>query len=341
MLKFTIGADISKDKINFTLRFLNDYLLEKEVENTTSALNKFIKEVQSLVKSIAKEKKAKYSIEFIMEHTGIYGNLLIECLAGQKMTMFVVAGLEIKNSTGISRGKNDKIDAKRIADYGVRFADKLKPYTLCDQTLTALKALNTKRAQLVRIKAQLTQANDDNKKFMGKETQKTLEQINKPVVTELDQAIEKIEAQMLELIKSDASIYENYKIAQSVPGVGKIVAVAFICTTNNFTKFASAKALGSYCGVVPFGKESGRYKGKDKVSPIANKALKTLLHLGAIATISVKNAFAAYYRKKVTDDKKNKMLAINNVPNKIVKTMFACIKNKTKYKADYTFSFAA
>jgi transposase len=160
-------------------------------------------------------------------------------------------------------------------------------------------------------------------------------------VTELDQAIEKIEAQMLELIKSDESIYGNYKIAQSVPGVGKIIAVAFICATNNFTKFHSAKALSSYCGVVPFGKESGRYKGRDKISPIANKALKTLLHLGAIATISGKNAFAAYYRKKVTDDKKNKMLAINNIRNKIVKTMFACIKNKTKYKADYTFSFAA
>jgi transposase len=294
MLKFTIGADISKDKINFALRFLNDYLLEKEVENTTSALNKFIKEVQSLVKSIAKEKKSEYTIEFIMEHTGIYGNLLLECLAGQKVPMYVVAGLEIKNSTGISRGKNDKIDAKRIADYGVRFADKLKPYTLCDQTLSELKGLNTLRTQMVRIKAQLTQANDDNKKFQSKELQKKSANLKKRVVNELDQAIEKIEAQMLEIIKSDESIYENYKIAQSVPGVGKIVAVAFICATNNFTKFESAKALGSYCGVVPFGKESGRYKGKDKVSPIANKALKTLLHLGALASIGGNNPFAVY-----------------------------------------------
>ena len=49
MLKFTIGADISKDKINFALRYLNDFLLEREVENTTSALNRFIKEVLSFV----------------------------------------------------------------------------------------------------------------------------------------------------------------------------------------------------------------------------------------------------------------------------------------------------
>ena len=341
MLKFTIGADISKDKINFALRVLNDYLLEREVENTTSALNKFIKEVQSLAKSIAKEKKSEFIIEYIMEHTGIYGNLLIECLAGHKVTMYIVAGLEIKNSTGISRGKNDKVDARRIADYAIRFADKLKPYSLCDQTISELKGLNTLRAQMVRIKAQLTQAKDDNKKFQSKGLQKKSEKIKKPVVNELDQAIEQIETQMLELIKSDESIHENYKIAQSVPGVGKIIAVAFICATNNFAKFASAKGLGSYCGVVPFGKESGRYKGKDKVSPIANKGLKTLLHLGAIACIGAKNAFAEYYKRKVIEDKKNKMLALNNVRNKIVKTMFACIKNQTKYTADYSFSFAA
>lgn len=339
MLKFIIGAYISKDKINFAVRFLNDYIMENEIENTTTTLNKFIKKVQSLAKGIAKEKKSEYTLEFVMEHTGIYGNLLIECLAGHKLTTYIVAGSEIKNSTGISRGKNDKIDARRIADYGVRFADKLKPYTLCDQTLSELKGLNTLRAQMVRIKAQLTQAEDDNKKFQSKELLKKSEKIKKPVVNELDEAIEKIEAQMLELIKSDELINENYKIAQS--WVGKIVAVAFICATNNFTKFQSAKALGSYCGVVPFGKELGNYKGKDKISPIANKALKTLLHLGAVASISGKNAFAVYYQRKVAVDKKNKMLALNNVRNKIVKTMFACIKNKTKYIADYSFSFAA
>jgi hypothetical protein len=58
------------------------YILENEIENTTSSLNKFIKKVQSLVKGIAKEKNLNIVLEFIMEHTGIYGNLLIECLAG-------------------------------------------------------------------------------------------------------------------------------------------------------------------------------------------------------------------------------------------------------------------
>jgi len=341
MLKFTIGADISKDKINFALRFLNDYLLEKEVENTTSALNKFIKEVQSLVKSKAKEKKSDYSVEFIMEYTGIYGNLLIECLAGHKITMYVVSGLEIKKSSGITRGKNDKIDAQRIADYGIRFTDKLTPYSLCDNTLTELKCLNTKRSQMIKVKVKLTQAKDDNKKFLGKDLVKKLDSFDDPVVKVVDDIIDKIDAEMLVLIKSNAAFYDNFLIAQSVPGVGKMIAIAFICATNNFTTFDSAKALGSYCGVVPFGKESGRYRGKDRISHIANKRLKTLLHLGALSAVGGNNKFAIYYQRKVTDDKKNRMLALNNVRNKIVKTLFACVKNKTNYQSDYSYSAAA
>jgi transposase len=74
---------------------------------------------------------------------------------------------------GSVRGKNDKIDAQRIADYGVRFADKLKPYTLCDQTLQNLKTLNTKSPACKDQELNLTQANDDNKKFIGKELQKS------------------------------------------------------------------------------------------------------------------------------------------------------------------------
>jgi transposase len=115
---------------------------------------------------------------------------------------------------------------------------------------------------------------------------------------------------MLELIKSNTAVYDNYKIAQSVPGVGKVIAIAFICATNNFNKFESAKALGSYCGVVPFGKESGRYKGKDKVSPIANKTLKTLLHLGALASIRAK-----MHLQYITKEKSQRIRRIKCLPS--------------------------
>ncbi|MFZ1807827.1 MAG: transposase [Cyclobacteriaceae bacterium] len=340
MLKFTIGADISKDKINFALLHDNQFLFDKEVKNTTTELNKFVKEVSSLLKSISKKENATFEVEYIMEYTGIYNNLLVECLLGHKITTYIVSGLAIKNSQGISRGKNDKIDARRIADYGVRYNDKLIPFTMCSDVLKKLKALKTKRAQLVKVKAQLVQSNTDSKKFLGKEINNTLSSSTKLVIDELTKSIKTLDDLMMKLIKSDKEIFDNYKLAVSVPGVGKVIAITLISASVNFTKFSSAKALGTYCGVVPFGSESGNKKGKDRVSHLANKKLKTLLHLGALSAVNGKNAYADYYQKKITVDKKNKMLALNNVRNKMLKTVFACIKSKTKYQIDYCYQHA-
>ena len=68
--------------------------------------------------------------------------------------------------------------------------------------------------------------------------------------------------------------------------------------------------------------------------------LKRLLTLGAWSICGSNNHFGKYYARKLEENKK-KSLAINNLRNKILKTVFACVKNKTMYKYDYTYSKAA
>ncbi len=68
------------------------------------------------------------------------------------------------------------------------------------------------------------------------------------------------------------SIKKQYEILNSVR-IGPVIARSIICITNNFTKFDSAKKFGCYCGVVPFNNSSGSYKGKNKVSKLADKKL--------------------------------------------------------------------
>ena len=56
---------------------------------------------------------------FVFEHTGMYSHLLSVFLTEEKASFFIASGLEIKRSIGIARGKDDQIDAKRIAQYGI------------------------------------------------------------------------------------------------------------------------------------------------------------------------------------------------------------------------------
>ena len=62
---------------------------------------------------------------------------------------------------------------------------------------------------------------------------------------------------------------------------------------------------------------------------MANKKLKKQLHMCALSAVNHDPEMKEYFKRKVQEGK-NKMLVINNVRNKIVHRICACIRdNKT------------
>nr|WKN34008.1 transposase [Tunicatimonas sp. TK19036] len=80
-------------------------------------------------------------------------------------------------------------------------------------------------------------------------------------------------------------------------------------------------------------------RGGTRVSHIANKKMKKLLHMVAIAVISKQGELADYYRRKV-EQGKNKMSVINAIRNKLIHRVFACIRDNRKYEKNYTPALA-
>jgi transposase len=68
---------------------------------------------------------------------------------------------------------------------------------------------------------------------------------------------------------------------------------------------------------------------------MANKKVKTLLHLAAMVAIQHNQELKAYYERKVNQEKKNKMTVINAVRNKLILRIFACVKQNRKYEKNY------
>ena len=122
----------------------------------------------------------------------------------------------------------------------------------------------------------------------------------------------------------------------SVTGIGSVTATQIIITTNEFKDIRNPKQFACYSGVAPFPKESGMFKGKARVSPMANKKVKKLLHLSALVAITYNKDLKAYYERKVTEEKKNKMSIINAVRNKLILRIFACVAQNKKYEENYT-----
>lgn len=104
-----IGIDVSKLTIDVWLHLAKKHM---EFDNTQKGL----KAMLSWIIKTNKETEVKRFL-FCLENTGLY-NLPFCCFADDlKLNYCLESALRIKLSFGITRGKNDKVDAQRIARY--------------------------------------------------------------------------------------------------------------------------------------------------------------------------------------------------------------------------------
>jgi transposase len=148
-----------------------------------------------------------------------------------------------------------------------------------------------------------------------------------------------VDKQIERLIKEDENLTRLFTVITSVNGVGTQTAVQVIIRTNEFKNISDPKKFACYSGVAPFAKESGLFKGKAKVSHMANKKVKTLLTLCALVAIGCNEDLKAYYERKV-DQGKNKMSVINAVRNKLIHRIFACVNQNRRYENSYITTLA-
>ena len=119
---------------------------------------------------------------------------------------------------------------------------------------------------------------------------------------------------------------------KSISGFGQVIASKLIVATQGFMRITNPRSLACYSGIAPFEHRSGTsIKGITRVSHLANKDLKKMLHMAALVTIRKGNIMHDYYKRKVAKGK-SKMSVINAVRNKLIHILMACIKNDTIYQ---------
>lgn len=322
---YVIGIDISKSKIDCAV-LSSDYqvLIEKEILNTDGEITAFIKRILKTFNIAFSE------LLICCENTGIYNRPLERVCIKMETCLWVEHALKIKRASTDMRGKNDKKDALRIAEYALRYQDKKmlfqKPSKAVQELKEYLKVRDTLLNQKVAIENQLREA-----KTHDKESYKVLKKGYNKALKAIIQSILNAEQKMNDLIHQDNNLRENIDLMTTIPGIGKQNAINFIISTNNFESFNSAKHLACYAGVVPFQNQSGTIIKRDRVSKMANKNLKKLLHMAAMSAVRFDPELKTYYLRKVAEGK-NKMSVLNAVRNKLVHRIIAVISNKRPYE---------
>jgi len=266
-----------------------------------------------------------------MENTGLYHIALCNDLIDSGFSVWVENANQIKWSLGIQRGKSDKIDSLRILSYVKRNHDRYKPYHKKTLSLTQLADLLALRARLINSSKSLKVPVGELMSSGMKEQAKLIEQLSLKPLSVLKKQIKIVEDTIKKTISEDSKLNEIYEYVISVKSIGFIAACKLILYTEAFTKFDSARKIASYCGIAPFEYSSGTsVKGKTRVHHMANKDLKTALHMCAMSSVVHNEEMKIYYQRKVSEGK-NKMLVLNAIRNKLLSRVFSCVKNKKYY----------
>jgi transposase len=332
-VKFFIGIDVSKHTVDIAVLQDGNVVFELRVVNQKKELHSFFKEVKKSVNGFTLDETL-----VCMEHTGIYNYTVLELLNKMKVKVCVESALHIKKSQGISRGKNDKVDARRIALFAFKNCKELKPWQPKRKSFQKLQALLTLRERLVKVINQLKTPLAESLNFLDKSINKSLQLSTKESLKSLNRDLKRLESEIHDLVKGDEIINKQFELATSVPGVGKITALNMIVTTGEFERISSAKSFACHSGVAPFEYSSGSsVRGRTRVSKLANMGMKKLLHLAALSAIQCNEEIKSYYLRKVSQGK-NKMSVLNAVRNKLITRVFVCIKQQRKYEKNFQHS---
>lgn len=327
--EFFIGIDVSKGELDFAVMQGKVLLFHREIENTPTGIVFFIKELSNL-RTFKLDKAV-----FCMEHTGIYTAHLLSGLHKRKANICLEPATQIRHSLGNIRGKNDKIDAIRIAEYACKNSEYLCLWTPKRVVIQHLSHLAATRTRLIKAKNMLTVSLREAGTFLPREIIKQNCALCSKTVKAIESDLQKTEEAIDQVIASDQELKRLFGLVTSVSGIGKVTATQIIITTNEFKDIRDPKKYACYSGVAPFTKESGLFKGKARVSHIANKKVKTLLHMSALVAIQHNTDLKEFYHRKVDLEKKNKMSVINAVRNKLILRIFACVNQNKKYEKNY------
>jgi transposase len=327
IIKQNVGIDVSKDDIKVALSILTvDYRVV--VRSTRTFLNTAngFKKLQEWIKQ---KKHPEPDVSFTMEATGVYYEGLAYFLHSQDYRLHVVLPNLAKKygeSLGV-KSKTDKLDAKTLAQMGLD--RELRAWQPVSPYLLELKQLTRERDALVRSRT--ISANQLHAyRHQGKPNKNSIDR-SKKHITFLDRQIKRIEGEVKDFVDGDKELKERMKYLLSIPGVGLLTAATIVAETNGFAAIENIKQLTSYAGLDVRIAESGKWKGKSKISKRGNSYIRKALFMPSLSKISHDQSTKQFF-DRLKQKKGIGMVATIAVERKLLGLMFSLWKKEEMYR---------
>jgi transposase len=211
--------------------------------------------------------------------------------------------------------KSDRLDARVIASFiAVMPTRRAQRHSLAIERLTEML---TVRRQLSdeKIAAQNASAMLENVMLL---------RLSRRRIGRLAADIDMLDTNLIEIVRTDATLAHRYELLTSMPGVGPVLACTLIALLPELGTM-SRKQVAALVGVAPYAFESGKFKGQRCIWG-GRAPVRDVLYMAAMSASNWNPVLKAFHHRLKAAGKLPKV-AIVAVMRKIITTLNAMVRD--------------
>jgi len=299
--KITLGIDVAKETC---VIHVWETAETSEVPNQVDAIEAYLKTLQGPVR-------------IALEPTSHYHRHWVERALARGVMVYLVNPRQLIHYREVAnqRSKTDPSDAWLLARFLTHEAEQLRPFQHQDAQAQSLWSLLKRRAKVVDARKQLQQS--------FREIQLSAQAL----FTQFARLLERIDQRIQRAIQN-LGWREDYLRCLSIPGIGPLNAAALVAAYHRGT-FANSDAFVAFIGMDVRVRESGRYKGKRRLTKRGEAEIRRLLYCAA-QPARCYLPFKAYYQKQI-DKGLPKIAAKVVLSRKLARIAFSLMQNQTLF----------
>lgn len=302
-----IGIDVGKT-------FLDIYILELDrhwqIYNTVDDIKKLIKTLN------------RFNLDrVVVEATGGYERRVVEAMAEAEIPIVVVQPMNVRNfakAQGIL-AKTDKIDARIIAQFAAIMKPEIRP--ISSKKVRHIRDLLARKRQLMEARTQ-----ELNRKHKA---EKHILATHNRSIKFLDKEIEWVNTRLAKEVAEVTEWENTYNLLLSVPGIGDGVAYTLLGELPELGKLTN-RQIGALTGLAPYNRDSGKMKGKRRISG-GRAPIRTVLYMAMLSAIQCNPIIKTFYERLVADGK-HKKVALTACMRKMMTILNAMIRDEKEWQ---------
>ena len=324
--RFILGIDIAKQTLELhLLDRKTGHGYARQISNAPDGFG-------ALGHWLASHGAGKSETVLCSEHCGRYGEHLLRWTTANGWPHAVLKTTALQKVGDEHHRKSDPWDAQGLAEYGRRFADRLRLAEAPKPNVKQLRRLRAERRRMVDQRASLKQKRTESG-CHDADMSRLLAMWNQQI-TLLSEHIQQIETQIEALISEDPALRRRQKTMRTAPGIGPVVGSHWLSLFAG-QQTLDPKQICSRFGWAPHPHSSGSsLRSPNRSSGFGNNDMRKIMHQAALSVAQNYEHYRNYYQRKEAEGKHH-LVIINNIINKLIGLYCGMWNNRREYDPNY------